>query len=669
MRVRNVSRRAALAGLVGAAAGGIPVLRCPAAAPPVSAVGATYQFLYEQMDQFHLAFDVYDDGDSGATHFFPSLFDGDLAGMKAAQIREVFDGFYPRREVVRHRKQNGDKPITLEHRPHRGTTCIRIVYPRKLARDEDNKGWVSVRWVYPDGNYGQARGHDLSPYSFKGEKAELVFWARGEKGGEYAEFLVGGTNRTPYDDEKVPFADSLDRHTTKVVRLKREWKEYRIALTDGDLSNLINGFTWVASRLYNPNGCVTYVDSVQVRFGPRGQQKRLSEPRFIRSYVPERPDEPDGHFRNVCYVYDNALALLAFLARGRPEDRVRARTLADAFLYAQGHDRRHKDGRLRNAYMAGALWSGRRGGAARLPGRWDDEAGKWLEEEYVISSDAGNLAWVMLALLGFWRHLPAKEKSESPYLLAAVRLGRWIHRHCHATDKTGGYTGGLEGWAGGSDGQKKIGWKSTEHNIDLYAAFLGLHQARKSFSPSRGDPDWQRCALRAEAFVERMWNDKEGHFWTGTEPDGVKINRKPVPLDPAPWSLLSFRSDRYARALAWAEKHCHVARCPADPAARGFAFSNARGGVWWEGTAQMALAYRLLERTEAAERTLKCLRAGVSCQGGIFASSRDGLPTGFEKSWGEWVYYKRRHVGASAWFLFASLGWNPYWSEPARLAR
>jgi len=45
--------------------------------------------------------------------------------------------------------------------------------------------------------------------------------------------------------------------------------------------------------------------------------------------------------------------------------------------------------------------------------------------------------------------------------------------------------------------------------------------------------------------------------------------------------------------------------------------------------------------------------------GGIVAASRDGLTTGFG-----FQYFRRRHIGATAWNVFAQLGFNPYY-EPA----
>ena len=42
--------------------------------------------------------------------------------------------------------------------------------------------------------------------------------------------------------------------------------------------------------------------------------------------------------------------------------------------------------------------------------------------------------------------------------------------------------------------------------------------------------------------------------------------------------------------------------------------------------------------------------------------SIDGLTTGFNLNSGKpWLYYRRTHVGATAWFILAELGVNPFW--------
>jgi len=92
----------------------------------------------------------------------------------------------------------------------------------------------------------------------------------------------------------------------------------------------------------------------------------------------------------------------------------------------------------------------------------------------------------------------------------------------------------------------------------------------------------------------------------------------------------------------------------------------------------MVVALRLLGREADAQPYLTSLREHGTVKdrngsaGAIYAADRDGLTTGFWKRWAQnqkeqpWVYYRRPHLGATCWYIFAELGWNPYWGERVR---
>ncbi|HQU01411.1 MAG TPA: hypothetical protein PLI12_03070, partial [Acetobacteraceae bacterium] len=107
-------------------------------------------------------------------------------------------------------------------------------------------------------------------------------------------------------------------------------------------------------------------------------------PAFLNSYVvlPGSADF-DRTNENAAYSYDNALAGLALLAAGHPAEAAR---IADGFVIAQTHDRFWHDGRLRNAYRAGAVSAG---GIIALPGWWDAAQNEWLEDPYQVGSESG----------------------------------------------------------------------------------------------------------------------------------------------------------------------------------------------------------------------------------------------------------------------------------------
>lgn len=120
--------------------------------------------------------------------------------------------------------------------------CIKVSYV------PGPDGWAGVYWQYPDKNFGEKPGREL-----KGAK-KLVFWARGEKGGEIVSFKVGGINQLEHKD-------SLEA-SLGPVELTTEWKEFEIDLTGADTSSVIGAFAWIASKDGNPQGLTFYLDDI-----------------------------------------------------------------------------------------------------------------------------------------------------------------------------------------------------------------------------------------------------------------------------------------------------------------------------------------------------------------------------------------------------------------------
>jgi hypothetical protein len=255
------------------------------------------------------------------------------------------------------------------------------------------------------------------------------------------------------------------------------------------------------------------------------------------------------------------------------------------------------------------------------------------------------MAWATLALVRAWERL-----GDETYLAAAQRLGQWIVGQTQDQRGAGGYSGGLT--AVGSPHR----WKATEHNADVYAAFMNLYQAT-------GDPVWRERAMSAKHFLGTMWIEEGGFFWTGTANDGETINPSPIPEDAQSWTLLVLgEPERYRQGLDWAESTLYYQECPACEAAGGYRFSDIGSGCWWEGTAHMALAWGAANEAERAEASLQNLRAvRVAVPGltgeAIPAACGEDAVTGFG-----WAYPASvPHIGATAWYLMAELGHNPFW--------
>jgi hypothetical protein len=133
------------------------------------------------------------------------------------------------------------------NKPKSTPVCIQITYTPKLSQ---GNGWAAICWQYPPNNSGNMiDGQNLIGNS------KVTFWARGEKGGEKAEFKVGGSPGN-YPDSIQPIV------STGVIVLSKDWQKYQIDLSNKDLSHVISGFIWATNKDLNPNGCTIYLDDV-----------------------------------------------------------------------------------------------------------------------------------------------------------------------------------------------------------------------------------------------------------------------------------------------------------------------------------------------------------------------------------------------------------------------
>jgi hypothetical protein len=350
--------------------------------------------------------------------------------------------------------------------------------------------------------------------------------------------------------------------------------------------------------------------------------------RLVQSYV------PTATFSNgdVSYAYDDDVMIVALLARGKPDDVARARVLGDSLLFAQAHDPL-PDGRVRAAYHARHLI--KRDGSPDIAG---------------ATTDTGNLAWTGLALAQLYR-----ATGEQKYLSGAIAIAGFVQTNVYDTRGPGGYTGGFRG-----DG-KKITYKSTEHNIDLYGLFTMLAQLT-------GKRGWSDDAQHALTFVRAMWNSRKGNFYIGTVDDGITINKDdPTPEDVQTWSYLSTGLTQYRSSIDWAVENLSAIKGDFE----GLSFQvRDRSGVWFEGAAHAAGALEarnLSGDAKTAARLLNDIEVGQAQapnanRKGIDAASKDGLETGD----GGDKYYASLHIGATAWYCLAKQSANPFALLPQR---
>lgn len=354
---------------------------------------------------------------------------------------------------------------------------------------------------------------------------------------------------------------------------------------------------------------------------------------FLRSYdIGAGEAELPSGIATSAFVYDNALAAIALLACG---DVVSARVIGNALSRAALNDRTFGDGRIRNAYRAGPVGEG----AAALPGWWDNKAKLWAEDAAQDGTSTGNVAWAALALLTLHQ-----ATGDPAYLTSAKRLIDWVINSVAC--QPDGFCGGFHGY---DPQQVRLTWMSTEHNVDVCAAARWLFRLT-------GEQKYDEAAKRARRLLDRTF--RGDHFLIGTRPDGSLADDGPLALDVQLWPGMAIPDapTAWRRALGFAEAHLAVDG--------GFDFNGDRDGVWVEGTAQAAMAYRLNGESAASKRLLSSLGADRTPSGLLNATRGTQLTTGLSidptGTTPDFFYYRRPHLGATAWAALAETGWNPF---------
>lgn len=352
-------------------------------------------------------------------------------------------------------------------------------------------------------------------------------------------------------------------------------------------------------------------------------------PLLLRSYDSRHgqgaPALPPLH--SAAFTYDNALAVIALLACN---DRSQAERIGEALRLAATHD-----ARLRDAYRAGIV----EGDKPSPNGWWNTRRKHWVDAAhqyagaYQDGSSCGNVAWAALALLALH-----DATGDTRWRDAAARLAGWVVAHASDTRGAGGFAGGIESFL---LKPRKASWKSTEHNIDLAALFAWLDRIA---APGE---DWHAQARRARVFVTAQWDAASGHFWMGTTADGATPLRTPSALDVQLWAqLLPDAPKAWRRALDWVERMNAVGG--------GFDFTDDRDGLWTEGTAQAALAYRWTGRQSRATALFASIARQASPGGFLYATPEPRITAVYS------YYHHRPCLAATAWAVLAALDRNPY---------
>src|SRR3982075_1537286 len=390
----------------------------------------------------------------------------------------------------------------------------------------------------------------------------------------------------------------------------------------------------------------TMTSSMAASGGPESQRARYCAPLadavtsqaagakavFVRSYEHGEDESrlPAG-LASSAFVYDNALAVIALVACGNVTS---ATTIGNALSFAVRNDRTFKDGRVRNAYRAGPVGEG----PPALPGWWDDKQKIWAEDAAQDGSSTGNVAWAALALLTL--HQATKQEF---FLADAERLIDWLI----ANASTGsGFRGGFHGY---DPQQVRLTWISTEHNFDFFAAAAWLFRLT-----NKGK--YADAASEARQFLGRAFDGD--HFLLGTKPDGSLADPSMLALDVQlwPWMAIPDAPAQWRSALNFAATHLAVKD--------GFDFNGDRDGLWVEGSAQASLGYRIAGDPRRTAQVLTTLEANRSPSGFLYATRETRVSTGLSidptATEADFFYFRRPHLGATAWATLAATTWNPF---------
>jgi hypothetical protein len=379
------------------------------------------------------------------------------------------------------------------------------------------------------------------------------------------------------------------------------------------------------------------------------------------------------------FTYDNAVAIQAYLALGGAANLERAQVLGNGLIYAQSTNFPVNDGRFAQGYFV------------NVPA--PDGSGAYITPAafpfYFYTSAVGDQAWAGMALAKLYRRT-----NNQKYLTAALSVANWIVDNTYSTVGAGGYTFGAF-INPSNQSEPSPNGKSTEHNIDTYAFFSMLAELTNNGNAENGS-SWKSLAEHALVFVHTMYNTTGGYFYTGTLGDQITVNTYPVPEDCQTWSYLALLDNNYKQTIDWALANLEATDSAASPdssltaseSIHGLVFDTASlattaydpDAVWLEGTSHTvaaliaraiagndSIAVRVKDVTTALglvsniQKAQAELGAGQTVNGaaiplgeGLVAST-SVMDTGFGYTYGPSL-----HIGATGWYLIASVGGNPF---------
>jgi len=387
-------------------------------------------------------------------------------------------------------------------------------------------------------------------------------------------------------------------------------------------------FTAILSIFILAVACVVAFGALEDRLAVRGQERwtdaerayqwlvagqRMNRKFFVlrTGLIPSYENGED------CFVYDEALAAMAFTYRG---DYGRARRI---FKFFDGVRKRH----IREK---GGIW-----------GFTDVYKRHGAETE---TRAAGPNAWILMALNYYFNKTDDRE-----FFPLARDIADWL---ISLQSIEGGIIGGYYG------NGEPMAWISTEHNFDCYAAL-------RDFGIISGEDKYIRKAKEVYKWLhDDVWDEGARRFLLG--------RRNPnFATDLSSWAVLSLGT-KYAESLDFAlEKSLNTQFYEVgNTEVEGFDFGSTyktspfpdKDAVWFEGTSHMVLAFDIAGREAESDYFLseldKCLTDSpvFPYTKGLPYASNEGTPV-----YDSWLMQdKPLCVAGTAWYFFAKNGFNPF---------
>ncbi|QIG57818.1 hypothetical protein SEA_PAULODIABOLI_84 [Microbacterium phage PauloDiaboli] len=346
----------------------------------------------------------------------------------------------------------------------------------------------------------------------------------------------------------------------------------------------------------------------------------------IRSFVVE-PGQP-GYgtaFAEQCYVYDQALAVMAAVAAGDDS----------AHLLVQG-------------LMRLQTKTGTHAGAFRFSGR--QESPQFGDPAY----RTGAHAFAVHALLAYMLAYPQR----APKIKASAEAGlAWLYARTSNSGNTQGLVlggfGVYEPIGGGGQSFKEdypLTWASTEHNIDAYFCYRIAHRVLQG--------DWGlRATELSQAMMSKLWNQFANRLNQGIGPDGPDTAD---PLDIHSWGSIFLHhigetgKAELTMSPAQLENFKFKTVAPNGGIVTGYATAYASPGypgmaqhVWWEGTFSVAYALKKIGQGARALQVIDEAQPGQNADGS-FPYVSNPVPSH--------ELYTYRSVASSAWAVLADIG-------------